>query len=145
MLPLYAGYSEAFWIEWDAGYDAASASNFRYSDERDEVGVGADSRDTSLLPSNLDPARYPYATCELGGGMVSADHRRPTASPDDIAALALTKLGSGSAWQGYYMFHDGTNPGPGLQETQASGSRPIRNRSASSVASRMSFFTLRFS
>lgn len=123
VLPLYAGYSEAFWIDWDAGYDAASASNFHYSDERDEVGVGADSRDSSLLPSNLDPARYPYATCELGGGMVSAYHRRPTASPHDVAALALTKLGSGSAWQGYYMFHDGTNPGPGLQETQAAGDR----------------------
>ncbi len=123
VLPLYAGYSEAFWIEWDAGYDAASASNFQYTDERDEVGVGADTRDSSLSPSNLDPSRYPYATCELGGGMVSAYHRRPTASADDIAALALTKLGSGSGWQGYYMFHDGTNPGPGLQESQAAGDR----------------------
>ncbi|MGX5682775.1 beta-galactosidase [Schumannella luteola] len=123
MLPLYAGYSEAFWIAHDAGYDASSASNFYYSDERDEIGVGADTRDSALTPSNLDPSRYPYATCELGGGMVSAYHRRPTAHPDDVAALALTKLGSGSTWQGYYMFHDGINPAPAQQESHATGGR----------------------
>lgn len=123
VLPLYAGYSEAFWIAHDAGFDASSASNFYYSDERDEVGVGADTRDSALTPSNLDASRYPYATCELGGGMVSAYHRRPTAEPDDVAALALTKLGSGSTWQGYYMFHDGINPAPGLQESHATGAR----------------------
>lgn len=121
LLPLYAGYSEAFWIAHDAGFDAASAGNFYYSDERDEVGVGADTRDSALRPSNLDPSRYPYATCELGGGMVAAYHRRPHAAPDDVAALALTKLGSGSSWQGYYMFHDGLNPARGLQETHATG------------------------
>lgn len=123
VLPLYAGYSEAFWIAHDAGFDASSASNFYFSDERDEVGVGADTRDSALQPSNLDPSRYPYATCELGGGMVSAYHRRPTAEPADVAALALAKLGSGSTWQGYYMFHDGLNPAPGLQESHATGAR----------------------
>jgi len=99
------------------------SSNFYFSDERDEVGVGADTRDSSQQPSNLDPARYPYATCELGGGMVAAYHRRPHAEASDIAALALTKLGSGSVWQGYYMFCDGENPGPDLQEAHAAGGR----------------------
>ncbi len=123
VLPLYAGYSEAFWVAHDEGFDLSSASNFYYSDERDEVGVGADTRDSALLPSNLDPTRYPYATCELGGGMVSAYHRRPTAAPNDVAALALTKLGSGSTWQGYYMFHDGINPATDLQESHETGGR----------------------
>jgi len=123
LLPLYAGYSEAFWIGADAGFDAASASNFYFSDERDEVEVGADTRDTALTPSNLDLDRYPYATCELGGGMVSAYHRRPYAAPRDLAALALAKLGSGSVWQGYYMYADGRNPARRLQESHASGGR----------------------
>lgn len=53
--------------------------------------------------------------------MATAYHRRPVLATRDIAALAHTKIGNGSAWQGYYMFAGGRNPGPGLQETQATG------------------------
>ena len=123
LLPLFAGYSDAFWIAADAAHDPASAKNFSYSDDRDEVNVGGDTRDSALTPSNLDLSRYPYATCELGGGMAGAYHRRPFAAPLDIAALALTKIGSGSVWQGYYMFHDGRNPRRALQESHETGAR----------------------
>ena len=54
--------------------------------------------------------RFPWATCELGGGMAVAYHRRPRVDAADIGALGLTKIGRGSVWQGYYMFHGGTNP-----------------------------------
>jgi len=64
---------------------------------------------------------FPAATCELGGGMATAYHRRPRPDALDIAAVAHAKLGSGSAWQGYYMYAGGTNPGPDLEETQATG------------------------
>ncbi|MFD4960009.1 beta-galactosidase [Microbacterium sp. NPDC058389] len=64
---------------------------------------------------------FPAATCELGGGMATAYHRRPRPEALDIAAVAHAKLGSGSAWQGYYMYAGGTNPGPDLEETQATG------------------------
>ena len=53
---------------------------------------------------------YPYFTCELGGGMATAYHRRPFITPDDTYALAIVKLGSGSNLLGYYMYHGGTNP-----------------------------------
>lgn len=121
LLPTFAGYSDAFWIAADHGFDVSSASNFYFSDDRDEVGVGADTRDVALTPSNLDLSRYPYATCELGGGMPAAYHRRPAVAAQDVAALALTKLGSGSVWQGYYMYSDGRNPGRSLQESHESG------------------------
>src|SRR5690606_14847584 len=64
---------------------------------------------------------FPPATCELGSGMATAYHRRPVLSGRDVAALAQLKIGNGSAWQGYYMFVGGRNPGPGMQETQATG------------------------
>jgi hypothetical protein len=57
--------------------------------------------------------------------MVQSYHRRPVLSPDDTAAMALTKLGAGAVVYGYYMFHGGTNPDGKLttfQESQASGS-----------------------
>ena len=38
-----------------------------------------------------------------------------------MAAVAANKIGNGSAWQGYYMFAGGRNPGDGLQESQATG------------------------
>ena len=53
---------------------------------------------------------YPYFTCELGGGMMQAYHRRPYLYPEDAYSMALVKLGSGSNLLGYYMYHGGTNP-----------------------------------
>ena len=55
-----------------------------------------------------DDDAVPFATCELGGGMHVAYHRRPIVAPADVAALALAKVGSGSIWQGYYMYAGGT-------------------------------------
>lgn len=56
--------------------------------------------------------------------MAVAYHRRPYVDTADVGALGLTKIGCGSVWQGYYMFHGGTNP-PGeltpLQESHATG------------------------
>lgn len=82
----------------------------------------------SLSEHRRDEARardlspwFPPATCELGGGMATAYHRRPRPGALDVAAVAHAKLGSGSAWQGYYMYAGGTNPGPDLEETQATG------------------------
>ncbi|WP_207457246.1 beta-galactosidase [Herbiconiux sp. SYSU D00978] len=121
VLPVYGGYPASFWIEADVEFDERSASNFRYDAERDEAGIGADQRDEPPAVTNLDLERYPFLTCELGGGMVSAYHRRLAPTARDVAALALTKLGSGSNWQGYYMYSDGRNPGEHLQESQESG------------------------
>lgn len=56
--------------------------------------------------------------------MAVAYHRRPRLDAADIGALALTKIGCGSVWQGYYMFHGGTNPVgelTTLQESHATG------------------------
>jgi len=64
----------------------------------------------------------PYLVGELGAGMVPSAHRRPHPGARDIAALALSRLGAGSVWQGYLQYHDGRNPRPGLQESHDAGS-----------------------
>lgn len=125
LLPLYGGYPEAFWTEADGGWPDTCRKHFFFTHERDDEGIGADLRPTTVRGADPAPTdRFPWATCELGGGMAVAYHRRPRVEAADVGALGLTKIGCGSVWQGYYMFHGGTNP-PGelttLQESHATG------------------------
>ena len=108
LMPIYAGYSDAFWEESDILWPSFAHSHFEFSGVRDDLTVGADVR-TAQLVERAQDERYPSVTCELGGGMAVAYHRRPLVQPADVAALALVKLGSGSAWQGYYLYHGGTH------------------------------------
>ena len=99
--------------------------------------------------------RFPWATCELGGGMAVAYHRRPRVDAADIGALGLTKIGCGSVWQGYYMFHGGTNPPgelthpPGVarhrlpQRPARPDATTSRPRSASTASTGRSYHELR--
>jgi beta-galactosidase len=124
VLPVYAGYSDGFWIDADEEWDDRFRSHFVFSDQWDDPGVGGDlaGRTGTDVAGRKHPD-LPPATCELGGGMAVAYHRRPVPSALDVAALAHTKLGSGSVWQGYYMYVGGTNPqtAEGLQESHATG------------------------
>ena len=124
VLPLYGGYPEAFWEDAHPGWARGSRIHYFFSNIRDDHSIGADLRSTAASDEENDDALYPYATCELGGGMPSAYHRRPIIPAQDVAALALSKIGSGSTWQGYFMYH-GASQGMGedstLQESQATG------------------------
>lgn len=124
VLPVYAGYSDGFWEESDKGWPDFGIMHFTYNTARDDLTVGADLRggpvdiDAEASLGADDP--WPFVTCELGGGMAVAYHRRPLVDSDDVAALALTKVGSGSAWQGYYMYHGGLQVLGALSSTQES-------------------------
>jgi hypothetical protein len=126
LLPLYGGYTEAFWTEADGGWPDTCRKHFFFTHQRDDEGIGADLRPTTVRGGDPDAFadRFPWVTCELGGGMAVSYHRRPRVEADDIGALGLAKIGCGSVWQGFYMFHGGTNP-PGelttLQESHATG------------------------
>ncbi|BDZ64751.1 beta-galactosidase [Agromyces mangrovi Wang et al. 2018] len=122
VFPLYGGYADGFWVDADAPWDPTFREHFFHSDVWDDPGIGADVRDGEAKPerSTFDTA-FPPATCELGGGMATAYHRRPLPSGRDVAAVAHCKIGNGSAWQGFFMYVGGTNPRRGLQESQATG------------------------
>lgn len=131
LLPLYSAYADGFWEESTTGWPEFSAVHFRYSAVRDDLSVGADLREAldgivlaEAAQAPRDRDDLPFATCELGGGMHVAYHRRPLVTADDVAALALAKIGSGSVWQGYYMYAGGTQrvgPHGTEQESQATG------------------------
>jgi hypothetical protein len=121
-IPVFGGYADGFW--WRSLDKLPPNPNYFFTRIRSEENVGDDLR--SKRP-DLDARNkgYPFITAELGGGMVQSYHRRPVLSPDDTAAMVLTKLGAGAVLDGYYMFHGGTNPEgklTTLQESEASGS-----------------------
>ncbi|GAB3110709.1 hypothetical protein GCM10027160_11130 [Streptomyces calidiresistens] len=109
VLPLYGGYPEAFWEEGDAGPATGATRHYIPGPIRDDHAIGADLRPVPPPGREADPGPdpdlHPFATCELGGGMAIAYHRRPLIRPADVSALALNKLASGSVWQGYYVYH----------------------------------------
>ena len=111
MIPLYGDYADGFWdrsIEEGVGnyYEAFNFKAFRSS-----TAIASEQLDYSEVKSEKSEAReYPYFTCELGSGMMTAYHRRPYLYPEDAYSMAVVKLGSGSNLLGYYMYHGGTNP-----------------------------------
>ena len=130
VFPLYGGYADGFWVDADQPWDPTFRAHYLPSHEWDDPGIGADVREAAGTAAAVHRAPvspdFPIATCELGGGMATAYHRRPVLEAADIAAVANVKLGNGSAWQGYYMYAGGVNPArpdavDGLQESQATG------------------------
>ena len=104
LLPLFGAYTAGFW----GGTLEDYRKGFIFSDSRDgEMGA---QMQTKRVDRSKTIALFPYACCEIGSGMASSYARRIKVIPDDIAAMALVKIGSGSNMQGYYMFQGGNNP-----------------------------------
>jgi len=121
LLPLYGAYPEGFWDRELTPMPGFYPAGFRFSPLRTDAGIATDllgKRDAADTP---DTVRYPFLTCELGGGMMSSYHRRIRIDSRDIESVVLTKLGDGGNLPGYYMYHGGINPDglTSLQESQA--------------------------
>ncbi len=117
MLPLYGDYADGFWDRTTGETDGNYYQAFNFRAHRASTAIATEQIDYSKAsdadassPSGRSGEVYPYFTCELGGGMMQAYHRRPYLYPEDAYSMALVKLGSGSNLLGYYMYHGGTNP-----------------------------------
>lgn len=120
LLPVMGGYCDAPWDPRTV--EIEPSGNYVFTHERNDHNIGSDHGLGYGI--TFDPAKFPYLTAELGGGLQPTAHRRTIALPEDIAAVALTKLGSGCNLLGYYMYAGGTNPDgklTTLQETRATG------------------------
>ena len=122
MLPLYGDYADGFWDKSTEETAGNYYKAFNFKQFRSSTAIGTDLLGKQEEKINKGDEQYPYFTCELGGGMATAYHRRPYVYPEDAYSMALVKLGSGSNLLGYYMYHGGTNPesstGITLNETQ---------------------------
>ena len=110
MLPLYGDYADGFWDKEVTEGCGSYYKAFNFKAFRSSTAIGTDLLGKQEAKTSANDVAYPYFTCELGGGMATAYHRRPYVYPEDAYSMALVKLGSGSNLLGYYMYHGGTNP-----------------------------------
>ena len=108
VIPMFGGYPEA---PWETHHEKLPpSSHFFFQRMRNDAAIGADlmvkvTDDGWRLPYE----RYPFATCEMGGGVQVGMDRRTIIRPMDVYALALVEVGSGSNWLGTYMYHGGNH------------------------------------
>jgi len=110
MLPLYGDYADGFWERSIAETAGNYYKAFQFKAFRSSTAIATEQLGEQQERLNKGDEQYPYFTCELGGGMATAYHRRPYVYAEDAYSMALVKLGSGSNLLGYYMYHGGTNP-----------------------------------
>jgi hypothetical protein len=133
LLPLFGAYAEGFWERSLEPMAGNSWEKFTFKATRTDTGVGNDTLGNRKSGDTADTQKYPYLTCEIGGGMPPSYHRRINFDPRDVEAVALCQLGSGSSLMGYYMYHGGINPEgklSTLQESLATGypnDLPVKN------------------
>lgn len=133
LLPFFGAYADGFWERNLEPMSGNSWENFTFKFTRTDTGVGNDTLGNRKNGDTAGTEKYPYLTCEIGGGMPASNHRRMNYDPRDVEAVALCQLGSGSSLMGYYMFHGGQNPEgkrTTLQESQATGypnDLPVKN------------------
>jgi hypothetical protein len=109
LIPMFGGYTDGFWI---AGSTVAPASRvqFFFTHNPSDEGTRMTNRPGPAPAAMAYLSRYPYLTCEIGGGMAISYARRPLIAWQDVVSEALCKLGDGSNLMGYYMYHGGSTP-----------------------------------
>ena len=101
ILPMQGGYAFTPWSP-DPNYRQAPTREFLFRNRHlDPVLNGKPTYDAS---------RYPYACCEIGGGIQITYYHRPIVPPEAVEALALMNIAGGANLLGYYMYHGGANP-----------------------------------
>lgn len=121
VMPMSGNYADGFWTHDFREF--LDSFMFRPVELVGKASMGAFEKDSGFNGVS-QMGRYPFLTCELGGGMVSGYDRRIRITPPDVAAVALVTMGNGSNMPGYYMFQGGTNPEgkySTLNESKASG------------------------
>ena len=106
VFPLWGGYAFRPWMFYDGKLkEHPATAEYLYGDFHSN---------TAPKYYNFDPEYpaedYPYACCEMGGGMNVYYPYRFQLPYESVGALAQVKTGSGCNFLGYYMYHGGTHP-----------------------------------
>jgi hypothetical protein len=101
ILPMQGGYAFTPW---------SPDPNYRQPPTREYLFRNRQQNPVLNGKPTYDAERYPYACCEIGGGIQITYHHRPIVPPESVEALALMNLAGGANLLGYYMYHGGSNP-----------------------------------
>lgn len=106
VFPLWGGYAFRPWMFYDGKLkEHPATAEYLYGDFH---------CNTAPKYYNFDPEYpaedFPYACCEMGGGMNVYYPYRFQLPMESVGALAQVKAGSGCNFLGYYMYHGGTHP-----------------------------------
>lgn len=106
VFPLWGGYAFRPWMFYDGKLkEHPATAEYLYGDFHNNEAPKY---------YNFDPEYpaedFPYACCEMGGGMNVYYPYRFQLPYESVGALAQVKVGSGCNFLGYYMYHGGTHP-----------------------------------
>ncbi len=106
VFPLWGGYAFRPWMFYD--------ENLKEHPATAEYLYGDFHNNSAPQYYNFDPEYpaedFPYACCEMGGGMNVYYPYRFQLPYESVGAMAQVKVGSGCNFLGYYMYHGGTHP-----------------------------------
>ena len=125
--PLYGAYAEGFWDRRLRSMPGKYWAAFHFMHVRTDTAIATEQLGERAIRDAEGDSDYPFLTCELGGGMMSSYHRRIHMYPEDIEAVALTKIGSGGNLPGYYLYHGGVNPEGRLTTLMEEQATPMTN------------------
>jgi beta-galactosidase len=104
VLPLYGGYAYTPW----------TVNENNPNQKPTEEYIFRDFHNNEAQMDYYDPPypreQYPFACCEMGGGMQTWYLARFIVEPESVAAMTMMKVAGGCNFIGYYMYHGGTNP-----------------------------------
>ncbi|MFD0670984.1 beta-galactosidase [Cohnella sp. GCM10027633] len=110
MLPLWGGYAFWPWIYYE---------EHRFAEVKEHPAtpeyIFRDKHNNAIPKSYnfepfYEPEDYPYACCEMGGGMTPFYKYRFEFPYKSVPAMTVMKVAEGCNLLGYYMYHGGTNP-----------------------------------
>ena len=123
VVPTFGGYCDAPWEEGTK--QLSPCARYYFTGIRNDTAIGKDLIKVAEKEDwQLPYMRYPYATCEIGAGLMNTYHRRYKINGMDIYAMTLIMLCEGANMLGYYMYHGGINKvaeACTLQESKATG------------------------
>jgi len=105
MLPMWGGYAFWPWIFYGNVDKHPATPEYIFRDYHNNKN-----KKLYNFEPQYDPEDYPYACCEMGGGMTVFYKYRFIVPPESVKAMSIVKVASGANFIGYYMFHGGSNP-----------------------------------
>lgn len=105
MLTMWGGYAFWPWIFYDYRGEHPVTPEYIYRDNHNNAVPK-----TYNFESVYAPESFPYACCEMGGGMSCFYYYRLQLPYESVDAMANIKIAGGCNFLGYYMYRGGSNP-----------------------------------